>query len=202
MKCLLSVLLVAGTLTCTVQAEETERTITLLNAAGLDEKLTEEIRGFAQEHLYLQVSIRQADILKAGSFENAFKLLNDRKTENDVLLIGLAGGLAPDGNHLDVAADTNLAVVNVAAMWTEDVEIFKRRLQRQVMRAAGFLFGLEPAPDPFCVTRHYRTLKELDNMGMNFHPPWQFRFRQESAKRGLNIQRERVPPQPPTPPAP
>ncbi|MFA7368455.1 MAG: hypothetical protein WC334_02305, partial [Kiritimatiellales bacterium] len=48
-----------------------------------------------------------------------------------------------------------------------------------------FSFGLPPTPDPFCVTRDYNSLEDLDSMGRNFSPPWQGRFAEEAAKRGL-----------------
>ncbi|MEI7851979.1 MAG: hypothetical protein WCH86_09115, partial [Kiritimatiellales bacterium] len=67
----------------------------------------------------------------------------------------------------------------------DDAEKFGRRVERQVMRAAAFSFGLEPTPDPFCVTRDYDSLEDLDTMGRNFSPPWQGRFAEEALKRGL-----------------
>jgi len=53
------------------------------------------------------------------------------------------------------------------------------------MRAAAFLFEMPPTPDPFCVTRDYRSLEDLDRMGRNYSPPWQGRFAKEAASRGL-----------------
>jgi len=55
------------------------------------------------------------------------------------------------------------------------------------MRAAAFVFELPPTPDPFSVTRDYRSLEDLDRMGRNFSPPWQGRFADEAAKRGLRL---------------
>jgi hypothetical protein len=109
--------------------------------------------------------------------------------------------------HLHLEKEEDVAVVNVSRMETNDREVFRKRLQRQVMRAAGFLFGLEPPPDPYCVTRHYQTLEELDKMGMNFHPPWQARFKAEARERGMEVHEPEIPglgkiPMPAPPPAP
>jgi predicted Zn-dependent protease len=78
-----------------------------------------------------------------------------------------------------------VAIINTQPLYTDDAEKFARRLERQVMRAAAFSFGLTPTPDPFCVTRDYSSLEDLDSMGRNFSPPWQGRFAEEATKRGF-----------------
>ena len=76
-------------------------------------------------------------------------------------------------------------MINAQPLYTDDAEVFARRIERQVMRAAAFVFDMPPTPDPFCVTRDYRSLEDLDRMGRNYSPPWMGRFAEEAAKRGL-----------------
>lgn len=106
------------------------------------------------------------------------------KSGNDVILIVLSG-ISNEPQHLAVHSGSGIALINTQVLYTDDPEIFARRIERQVMRAAAFSFGLTPTPDPFCVTRDYSSLEDLDTMGRNFSPPWQGRFAEEAEKRGL-----------------
>lgn len=175
-----------------------EKAITIVNAAAVDAPLLERVRAFAERELH--VPVRAVEIYSlAGKkdFQTLEKAAQRVKTEADVTLIVLAG-FPRDPQHLTVNSGDGVAVVNALALYTDDAEKFSRRIERQVMRAAAFCFNLPPTPDPFCVTRDYRSLEDLDSMGRNFSPPWQGRFAAEAEKRGLiQIDREAGAPQVP-----
>jgi hypothetical protein len=120
---------------------------------------------------------------KAG-FPALEKAAGRVKKDSDAALIVLSG-FNGEPRHLAVYPEKSIALINAQPLYTADAEIFARRIERQVMRAAAFSFGLPPTPDPFCVTRDYSTLEDLDAMGRNFSPPWQGRFAEEAEKRGL-----------------
>lgn len=173
-----------------------EKAITIVNAAAVDAPLLERLRAFAEKELH--VPVRTLEIPKlAGKkdFQALEKAARRVKTDADVTLIVLAG-FNTETEHLKVFPESGIALVNTQALYTDDAETFARRIERMVMRAAAFSFGLPPTPDPFCVTRKYSSLEDLDTMGKNFSPPWQVRFAEEASRRGLR-QIRKMPSNPP-----
>lgn len=167
-----------------VQAQQ-ENAITIVNAAAVDAPLLERVRAFAEQELRVPVrALEKPNLAGKESFQAAEKAAQLVKTDADVTLIVLTG-FNNESQHLAVYSNSSVAVVNIQPLYTDDAEKFGRRVERQVMRAAAFSFGLEPTPDPFCVTRDYFSTEELDDMGRNFSPPWQGRFAEEAVKRGL-----------------
>ena len=162
-----------------------EKAITIVNAAAVDAPMLERIRAFAEQELHVPVRVLEKPSLAGKeSFQAMEKAAQSVKTEADVTLIVLTG-FNNESSHLTVYSNSSIAVVNIQPLYTDDAETFGRRVERQVMRSAAFSFGLEPTPDPFCVTRDYDSLEDLDTMGRNFSPPWQGRFAEEAGKRGL-----------------
>jgi hypothetical protein len=162
-----------------------QKAITLVNAAAVDAPLLERIRAFAENDLQVPVrAVENISLAGRKDFQSSEKAARRIKTGADVSLIVLAG-FNREPRHLAVYASSGIALINVQPLYTDDGEVFARRLERQVMRAAAFSLGLEPTPDPFCVTRDYTSLEDLDAMGRNFSPPWQGRFAEEAEKRGL-----------------
>lgn len=162
-----------------------EKAITLVNAAAVDATLLERVRAYAESQLHVPVrAIERPKLAEHSGFEALTRAARRIKTDADVSLIVL-GGVNGDEQHLVVHEEEGIALINALPLYTDDAEKFARRIERQVMRAAAFSFGLEPTPDPFCVTRDYRSLEDLDHMGRNFSPPWQGRFAKEAALRGL-----------------
>lgn len=162
-----------------------EKAITIVNAAAVDAPLLERLRSFAEKELHVPVrALEKPKLAGQKSFQALEKKARRVKTDADVTLIVLSG-FNTESKHLMVYPKEGIALVNAQPLYTNDVEKFSRRMERQVMRAAAFAFGMEPVPDPFGVTRDYRSLKDLDSMGRNFSPPWQGRFAKEAARRGL-----------------
>ncbi len=162
-----------------------EKAITIVNAAAVDAPLLERVRAFAERELHVPVrAVENPKLAGKADFEALGKAARRIKTNADVSLIILAG-FNGESRHLAVYSADGIALVNAQPLYTADAEVFARRIERQVMRAAAFTFGLSPTPDPFCVTRDYSSLEELDAMGLNFSPPWQGRYAEEAAKRGL-----------------
>jgi predicted Zn-dependent protease len=167
-----------------VQAQQ-EKAITIVNVATVDAPLLERIRAFAEQELHVPVrALEKPNLAGKESFQAMEKAARLVKTDADVTLIVLSG-FNNEAQHLTVYTNSGIAVVNIQPLYTDDAEKFGRRVERQVMRAAAFSFGLEPTPDPFCVTRDYDSLEDLDTMGRNFSPPWQGRFGEEAGNRGL-----------------
>ncbi|MBM4151998.1 MAG: hypothetical protein FJ220_00550 [Kiritimatiellaceae bacterium] len=161
------------------------KVITMVNAAAVDAPVLERVRAFAEKELHVPVRVvEQPKLASKSSFQELTTAAQRMKKESDVTLIVLAR-IEGDTQHLKVESSQGIAVVNVRILEVDDAEKFARRLERQMMRAVAFTFGFDPTPDPFCVTRDYSSLEELDTMGRNFTPPWQDRFAKEAEQRGL-----------------
>lgn len=180
-------LLTTGLLLCAAGCSKApqERAVTIVNAAAVEAPLLERVRAFAEKELHVPVrTVENRRLAGKKSFTALEKSAQRFKSDNDVILIVLAG-ISTEPQHLAVYSGKGIALVNTQVLYTDETEIFSRRVERQVMRAAAFSFGLPPTPDPFCVTRDYSSLEDLDTMGRNFSPPWQGRFAEEAEKRGL-----------------
>ena len=165
-----------------------EKTINVVNAGTVNAELLERVRAFAEKEL--RVPVRSEENASLAGKEDFFaieKAAVSMKDENDVTYIVLTELESED--HLQCYPESGVAVVNARPLRTEDAEKFARRIERMVMRAAAFCFELPPTPDPYCVTRDYRSLEDLDQMGKNYSPPWQARYAEEAAKRGLEARR-------------
>ena len=167
-----------------VVATPKEKAIAIVNADAVSSNVLERVRAFAEKELHVRVRAETCSELSGPvdfqSLETAAAALKD---ENDVAYIVLASLDAEE--HMKVTAEAGIAIVNARPLRIDDAETFGRRMERMVMRSAAFCFGLPPTPDPYCVTRDYRSLEDLDRMGRNYSPPWQGRFAKEAAARGL-----------------
>ena len=178
-------LLIGGVFAVPVSAPV--KTLAIINAAELPAAVIEEIRLHAQKQLRVPVRAQSVKLAAGKSLKSLAVKLQEHRTTNDVCVVVLVLGSDTERLHATVERFITTATVNVAALRSDDPPTMLKRLERHVMRGFGFLFGLEPAPDPFCVTRHYRTLKELDKMGMNFCPPYQHKFKAEALRRGMTV---------------
>lgn len=167
---------------CATTAQE--KAINIVNAGAVNAELLERVRAFAEKELHVRVRTEENQLLAGPKdFQTLEKAAEKAKSESDITFIVLAD--LPHDEHLKVYPESGIGIVNAQPLQTDDAEKFARRIQRMVMRAAAFCFELPPTPDPFCVTRDYRSLEDLDRMGINYSPPWQKRYADEAAKRGL-----------------
>jgi predicted Zn-dependent protease len=79
-------------------------------------------------------------------------------------------------------------LINVSRLKAGDVpaEQLALRVQRQVVRSLGFLFGVGYCLDPRCVHRPCPTVSDLDKMGRNFSPPCLSAWLDQAVLRGLS----------------
>lgn len=179
---------------CSCATTQQEKALNVVNAGAVSPELLERVRAFAQKELRVPVrSAEEPSLAQQTDFQSLEKAAGKTKSAGDVTYIVLA---ELDGEeHLKVFPEAGIGLVNVKPLRTDDAEKFARRVERMVMRAAAFCFELPPTPDPYCVTRDYRSLDDLDRMGINYSPPWQARYADEAARRGLKpVQQQGLPP--------
>ncbi|MFA5689390.1 MAG: hypothetical protein WC959_09630 [Kiritimatiellales bacterium] len=162
-----------------------QKAIAIVNSGAVNADVIEQIRSFVEKELKVIVrSTEDMQLASAGNVDAAMTLAQKIRGEGDVIFIAVTA-IPESEDHLTVDTETRTAIVNVEPLKTDDAQKFERRIERQVMRAAAFAVGLAPTPDPYCVTRDYSSLEDLDRMGRNFSPPWQGRFAGEVEKLGL-----------------
>lgn len=164
-----------------------EKSIAVINAAGLPAPLVEAIRAHAERELYVPVTARDTEPLTGDDLKLVGESAARLKTADDVCLVVLAAPATDATRHATTLTHEQVAVINVTALKADDDVTNTRRLQRWTLRGAGFLLGLAADPDPHCVMHDYATLADLDKMGLNFSPPWGDQFRRAAAARGLAV---------------
>lgn len=165
----------------------TVKHVLILNGAGIDSVSLERIREYAEANLYVPVIATNGAPVRGSDLRAIGEALRKVRNDSDTCLVAL---VTPDKEtplHAVMLTNAMVTVVNVEAMKTDDGVKYVRRLQRQVMRGSAFLFGIGPDPDPHCVMHDYRTLDDLDKMGLNFSPPWGEMFRKAAAARGMEV---------------
>lgn len=177
----------AGILFCVAHAQDPAgKAITLYNLQAVDPEPVEQIRAFAQQELRVPVRVKEGSGRddSVATPDAVAEWAQGVREKSDAVVIALVR-LDDEADPLTVDAERWLAIVNVSPLETDDAMRFARRVERMVMRGAAFAIGLPPTPDPFCVTRDFRQIEELDRMGRNYSPPWQARFAEEAARIGL-----------------
>jgi len=169
------------------EEEKPAKTLCLANVQAVDSNLLERVRSFAEAQLNVPVRSVSIEEVAATNLQGSADIFARQKGANDVCVVALVARkqTMPSPIHSAIIQSKQVAIMDVNAVCTDDKETFARRIERQVMRAVAFLFGVPPALDPYCVTRDYSSLEDLDRMGRNFFPPSQHVFEEEARRRGL-----------------
>ncbi len=162
-----------------------EKRVLIVNGAGVDKAVLEAVREHAERELFVPVATETTAEVKRGDLRSIGHTLAGKQTTNDVCVVALANGTAD--LHAVILTNEMVAVVNVAALKSEDTERFTRRLKRWVLRGVAILFEIGPDIDPHSVMCDYVTLEDLDMLGLNFSPPWMDLVRGAAEKRGLKV---------------
>ncbi len=158
----------------------------------VDPAVVEHVRQWAVENLAVPVPLLPANGKPAETLDDAAKwgatLLSPERV-GVVVLTWPSGDVMTHG----IFQETNrVVVVNVKAMKSDhpDDERFRRRMERQVMRGIGLLYGLELSPNPQSAMTQYSSLEELDEIGRNFDPPWLLKFQEKARDYGIPLDTE------------
>jgi hypothetical protein len=201
MKLCLTSLMIMTCMVVSICSSFGQQSITIVNTAGIPPATAEVIRAYAEKELYVPVTLVNCLQLNGHYLmEIGAQAVKEKKTSNECLLV-LVAPSKPSSEHYVVMTNQQVAVINVPAVSSTNLNIFTRRLQRLTLRAAASLLGIGSDPDPFCVMHDYKTLSDLDQMGMNFSPPWGEKFRQAAKARGLAVRPLYTPRQRPVLPA-
>jgi len=168
-----------------VSAEEQK--LTIFNTAGLDASTLELVRAHAEKELCIPVVSTNAAIPNPQSLNEIGK--QARKTLNlkDSCLIVLGIPTTSSVQHYEIMPGEQTAIINVRALSSTNSVKYLQRLQRLTLRTTAIIFGVGMDLDPHCVMHEYKTLDDLDLLGINFSPPWGAKFRQAAKAHGLQV---------------
>ena len=161
----------------------------LVALGEVEPALMERLKNWAQDNLAVEVPLAPAETNAVESLQAAVDWGAKRVGESEVGLVVVVNPSGPVMNHGVYAEKERVAVVNVKAMKADDPDAEKlaRRLERQVMRSLGLLYGLDMSPNPLSAMSHYGTLAELDQIGRNFDPPWLVKFQERAVELGIPL---------------
>jgi hypothetical protein len=161
--------------------------ISMINAAGLDAVTVESVRVHAERELYVPVVSVNFSPSSGRDLFHLGKQAAKAGSADAICIIVLGQPSEISALHYVIMTNEQVAVINVPSVSSTNASVFCRRLQRLTLRATASLFGIGSDPDPFCVMHDYRTLNDLDHLGMNFSPPWGAKFREAAKARGLRV---------------
>lgn len=178
------------------------KVIALVNAGAVSPEMFAQLEQLAEKSL--KIPFEPVTISKIET-TNMLALAPDMKKEwkpNYAAMVVLV--TAPTSYTVHASFNTNemLSVVNVTAMSADTPGILRSRILKQIVRGTVFAFGVTPSRDPLCVSRDYRTVKELDGMPAVLFPPWQSNFARFAQARGVEVEKPKLPPSIKVPPAP
>jgi predicted Zn-dependent protease len=187
------ILLAQGVCRAETNAAPSGKVIALVNAGAVSPEVLARLEELARKSL--RVPFKAVTIHRIET-TNLLALSPDLKKEwkeNYAAMVALVAAPTSFVTHASFNTDEMLSVVNVTAMSTDNPDLYRARLLKQVVRGAIFALGLKPSRDPLCVSRDYRTLSDLDGMPAVLFPPWQSKFSRLAAERGIEVEKPAFP---------
>jgi hypothetical protein len=186
-------LLVSILAACTVMAaDKPAKQIAIINMGAIGNRQLAGLRSALSQKLVVEV--RAASLQDPGPagllgyVEPALKQLTDQ----DVCAVIIVSRPNEAQTQLLVEPTRQYALVNVAPLGQtgDDAasdEVVFARLQKQVLRGIGYLFGVGHSQDRHALHTYCTTAEGLDALGYGFSPPSLSGFYTEAAKRGLDV---------------
>lgn len=160
---------VIGCTTRTLDAGD--KPVRFYNLSGQDQELIDQSAKFLMRHTQMQVDNTEIDVKQEASNKAQSAALKGKITKPAIAHIVFINAGPNEREHLHLAAQQHLAVVNLAGIRTKDAKTYGRRIDRQVMRGVFFLLGRSPCPNPYCALYDYKDSATLDQIGRNTCPP-------------------------------
>lgn len=177
-----------------VNASETKepgiRRLGLVTIGDVDEGLVDRVYQFTAKNL--AVKIRRLDARPASdrTLNEEAKSLAETTDDDPYCIVAIARPNKKYEAHDVRLLDKRVAIINLTALDHEDKETFARRVEKCVMRNFGFLLGLSPSPNPQSALYPYVNLRQLDQIGRNFDPPYMRKFQEAARDHGLIFDKE------------
>lgn len=172
------------------------RVIGLVRVGALDETLVERVRAFVEDRLSIPTRVLGAREARGGTLNEEGDAVADLTGPDVLLVVALVDSGSREGPHGILIPEKRIGVVNAAALKPspDDPERYGRRLEKQSMRAIGFLLDLTICPNPQCALANYSTLEELDEISRDFCPPCTVRAQEKAVAQGAILIEREYPP--------
>ncbi len=178
---------VSAQVTKKANVKPNSRRIALVNVGVVDDVAMEQIRKHMEQYLEVRVQAIKAEPDDTADLLIQLRSWKKLMTTDDIAFVAIVNSTTDVREYLLVAPDHRWAMVIANAVLPENGDSQKHlwRLQKLCMRSAGFLFGMGFSPNARSVMASYRSLDELDRMGINFDPPGQGEFSRLAREAGL-----------------
>lgn len=158
----------------------------------VDAAVVERVTAWARDNLAVEVPLVDTEAPETITLQSAAEALSGQVGDQDGGLVALVWTDVPEPVHGFMWPDNRVVIVNVRSLYTEgtDDETIMRRIDRQVIRGLGMLYGLDPSPNPLSAMYNYTSLEELDAIGRNLDPPWLLKLQQQAEAWGVALDTE------------
>lgn len=162
--------------------------VSMLNAAGMDPKLFDEIVDSVAESM--RIGIKQLPPVKPFAFETLdaeADALTKFLPSKAYCMVALVTTGKEEKRHGVIHPTDQIGVLNVTQLTPKDgkTETLKVRLKKESIRCVALLAGLPPCPSPRCALWHYTNDAGLDAKGQTLCPPCYLKF--DARDRGLAV---------------
>jgi predicted Zn-dependent protease len=134
--------------------------------------------------------------MKSTAFEQQVQEISKLISEDDICLLALCEAPESIKAHGTVHNALRTAIVNTRTLKPQDIdtaqgkEKYGRRVEKESMRAVGYLLGMEFCPLPMCALSDYQNDEQLDAKGRNFCPPCQGKMRKALTAAGVEVREQ------------
>lgn len=155
---------------------------------NLSPEQLERVRHFVEWNAAIPVHVREVEELAdVDALAKLPPAVADQQDDADAAWVVIIAEPNDFPEHSVYNYDLDIAVVNAAAVWTDDEEALMRRIEKLTIRGYGLLFDVPLVPNPHSAMWAYRTIEELDAMGRNFDPPSLKRIQENALSRGVPL---------------
>ena len=170
-----------------VLASQSERRILLVNSCSLSKAVVESVKSGAERTMRVPICVTNITAKHTQGLKSIAMEASAYKGADDVCAIVLASPDKAESSHVVALTNSQVVVINVRALSTNDAVCLERRLEKSVIRSVAITLGISSDPDPYCVMHDYKTVEDLDKLGLNFSPPWSEAFSRAAITHGMVI---------------
>jgi hypothetical protein len=163
-------------------------------AGNVEKWIADCVPGYLSDQFGAAVRVRDfTDAPSTGDWQKVEQAAAARRGVDDVCLLVLMGGGKAGERTLSVNVGTGVGVVSIEALRpaggldADRKEQFRRRVEKEAMRAVALLAGMADCPFPPCALLAHKSEAELDLKARNLCPPCAFRARAKLRALGVTF---------------
>ncbi len=165
---------------CCAKTYEKDQILTLVRVGKVDKKTVEDAKAWIEKSIYPPISVNIKKVKYSKKFEDKSVFFGElKKLNRDNLAIVALVEKTPSGisisNSVNVAGNTGIVYIKPYiteyAKENPELELYKWRVNKQVLKASALALGLEKCPFPRCCLSPDYDDARIDEKGRNLCPP-------------------------------